>query len=364
MKPIRIGLIGCGWFAQAVHLPILTRLRQVKVVALAEANPERLEVAGRLVPAAARYASYEELIRTADAEAVVVDLPTHLHAEASISAMRQGLHVYLEKPLTSDLDEGLAIVRAWKQTGVIGMIGFNYRRNVLHQSVKACIRSGCLGQLVGVRSVFSAAFRPLPNWKSIRRGGGGALMELGSHHFDLFRFYFEQEAKSVTAELRSVRSEQDTAMVQLVFADDLQVQSFFALNTVDEDQIEVFGSQGKLSLDRYRSIHVKITPSGRSRSLLHPIGQIVKSFSSVPYLYRRLMAPWHEPSYRAALADFCEAVRAKTQTVPDLQDGYCSLEMVCAAEISARTRQPVFMNASKRESWSVKPPDGFPQKTE
>ncbi|HJT20591.1 MAG TPA: Gfo/Idh/MocA family oxidoreductase [Nitrospira sp.] len=345
MKRVRVALIGCGWFARAVHLPILTRLRHVEVVALAESDPERLEVAGRCAPMAERFGAYHDLLRKADAEAAIIDLPTSLHAQASIAAMQRGMHVYLEKPIATDLEAARAIVRVWRQAHVVGMIGFNYRRNALHQSVKAIVQVGTLGRLVGVRSVFSAAPRASPSWKSVRREGGGALMELGSHHFDLFRFCFGQEVRSVTAEVRSMRSEDDTAMVQLLLADGLQIQSWFALNTVDEDRLEILGDAAKLSVDRYRSICTRITTGDIWRSPFDRAAHILKACRSIPYLSRKLFTPWHEPSYRESVAYFLDSVRGRTHATPDLLDGYRSLEIVCAAEISARTRQAVSLDA-------------------
>ncbi len=274
-----------------------------------------------------------------------MDLPTSLHAEASIAAMQKGMHVYLEKPIATNLEEARAIVTVWKQTRVIGMIGFNYRRNALHQSVKAIVQAGTLGRLVGVRSVFSAAPRPSPNWKSLRREGGGALMELGSHHVDLFRFYFGQEMHSVTAALRSMRSEDDTAMVQFLLADGLQIQSWFSLNATDEDRVEIFGDTAKLMLDRYRSIRPRVTTGKVRDSPFDRATHVLKTFRSIPYLCRKVFAPWHEPSYRESLAAFADSVRTNSQAKPDLLDGYRSLEILCAAEMSARTGQAVSLNA-------------------
>ena len=341
MKPVRIGLIGCGWFAQAVHLPILARLPQAEVVAVAESDPERLRAAGRLAPAAVRYDNYQDLLRKAGADAAIICLPTSLHAEASIGAMRQGMHVYLEKPIATNLDQARAILNVWKQARVVGMIGFSHRRNALHRSAKASIQAGSLGRLVGVRSVFSASSRPLPDWKSALRTGGGALLELGSHHFDLVHFYFGQPVRTVYADLRSVRTEGDTAMVYLQLANGLQVQSCFSLCAIDEDRFEIFGEAARLSLNRYRSLRVRITQEGKKAAQLDQFIHAVRSLSCIPYLYKKLFAPWHEPSYQEALEVFLDAVRGKAASTPDLEDGYRSLEIVCAAERAAREGQPV-----------------------
>jgi myo-inositol 2-dehydrogenase / D-chiro-inositol 1-dehydrogenase len=346
MNPVRVGLIGCGWFAQAVHLPILTRLRQAQVVALAEADPERLRSAGRLAPAAVRYDNYHALLQEADIEATIICLPTSLHAEASIAAMRQGRHVYLEKPIATSLDEAGQIMKAWKEAEVVGMVGFNYRFNALHQAARMQIQAGRIGPLVGVRSVFSTPTRSMPAWKQTRSNGGGVLLDLASHHIDLVRFLFQQDVRMVYADIESRCTEHDTAMLHLRLADGLRVQSYFSLGAVDEDRFEIYGQAGKLTVDRYRSLDVEIVDAGGASSRLRRITRRLRSIRSVPYLFKKLQSPWHEPSYREALSRFVCATRGRDRASPDLLDGYRSLEVICAAEESAQTGRSVSPKSS------------------
>jgi len=346
MNPVRVGLIGCGWFAQAVHLPILTRLRQAQVVALAEADPERLRAAGRLAPAAVRYDNYHALLQEADIEATIICLPTSLHAEASIAAMRQGRHVYLEKPIATSLDEAGQIMKAWKEAEVVGMVGFNYRFNALHQAARMQIQAGRIGPLVGVRSVFSTPTRSMPAWKQTRSNGGGVLLDLASHHIDLVRFLFQQDVRMVYADIESRCTEHDTAMLHLRLADGLRVQSYFSLGAVDEDRFEIYGQAGKLTVDRYRSLDVEIVDAGGTSSCLRRITRRLRSIRSVPYLFKKLQSPWHEPSYREALSRFVCATRGRDRASPDLLDGYRSLEVICAAEESAQTGRSVSPKSS------------------
>lgn len=173
-KPLRVGVIGCGWFAQAVHLPILRRLREAELVALAEPDPSRREEASRCVPEALVYADYRDLLKMRDLDAVIVSVPTALHAEVASAAMQQGKHVYLEKPIATSLDEADKIMKVWKEAEVVGMVGFNYRFNALHQAARLQLQARRIGPLVGVRSVFSTPTRSMPFWKQTRLSGGGS----------------------------------------------------------------------------------------------------------------------------------------------------------------------------------------------
>lgn len=335
-KRIKVGLIGCGWFAQAVHLPILRRLPEVDLIALAEPDPNRRQEASHSIQAAQVYADYRDLLNMRDLDAVIVSVPTSLHAEVAIAAIQKGIHIYLEKPIATSMDEADKVIEAWKQAGVVGMIGFNYRFNALHIEARKQLQAKRLGSLVSVRSVFSTPVRTMPAWKHARSTGGGVLLDLASHHIDLVRFLFQQEVRTVSADIESRRTEHDTATVHLEIGDGLQVRSFFSLCAQDEDRFEICGHSGTLTVDRYRSLDVEIDDAGGTSSRLRRITRRLRSLRNIPYLLKKLQSPWHEPSYREALSRFVSAVRGGEGASPDLFDGYRSLQVICAAEESAR----------------------------
>jgi myo-inositol 2-dehydrogenase / D-chiro-inositol 1-dehydrogenase len=344
--PLRVGLIGCGWLAQAVHLPILRRLPETDVIALADPDPDQRQAAGRRVPAAGAYADYRDMLKMRSLEAVIVSVPTAFHAEVAIAAMQLGKHVYLEKPVATSLREADWIMSAWKRSGMIGMVGFNYRFNALHQAARMHLQAGRLGPLTGVRTVFTTPPRPMPAWKKTRSSGGGVLLDLASHHVDLVRFLFQQDVRLVYAEISSRCTEQDTAMLQLQLADGLRVESYFSLAAVDEDRFEIDGQAGKLTVDRYRSLDVDFADTGGAPSRLRRTTHRLRSFGNVRYLFKKLRSPWHEPSYRESLSRFVSAARGRDTAWPDLLEGYRSLEVICAAEESAQTGRSVSLRPS------------------
>lgn len=345
---LRVALVGCGRIAMAAHLPTLARAKDVELVALADSDPERLRAAARHAPRAALHGDWRALVESAGADAFVVCLPNALHAEAAIAALEKGGHVYLEKPLATNLAEGRAVVEAWRRAGTVGMIGFNYRFNKLYAAARRHVRSGKLGALVSARTVFSTTGAGATGWKRERARGGGALLDLGSHHVDLARFIFGGEVREVFAEIDSRRGEQDCAALQLRLSDGLTVQSLFSTCAVEEDRFEIYGDAGKLSLDRYLSLGVRVGEpmlgSVRLKQLRHTLGELRHS----AYLLEKLRAPANEPSYASALLAFVAAARGGAhhaenaeKVKPNLEDGYRSLAVVEAAEESARTRRAV-----------------------
>jgi myo-inositol 2-dehydrogenase/D-chiro-inositol 1-dehydrogenase len=341
MSALKVGLIGCGRIAQSVHLNVVDRLPGVALMALAEADDQRRTEASRRVPRARAFADYHELLEQPDVEAVLICLPNDLHAAAAAAAFAQGKHVYLEKPLATDLTEAERVLAAWQRSGQVGMIGFNYRFNPLFQAVRQQLQAGRLGELVGARSIFSTAARALPDWKQTRRNGGGVLLDLASHHIDLIHFFFEQSVCEVATSIRSQRSEDDTAVLQLRLADGLLIQSFFSLSAVEEDRFEIYGQGGKLAVDRYLSLDVEITGPTLERARWKRLAHGVRSLVHSPYALKKILSPANEPSYQAALTRFVEAIGGQQPARPDLSDGYRSLAVIEAAEESARAGKTV-----------------------
>jgi predicted dehydrogenase len=341
LRPVAVGLIGCGTIAQNVHLGLLARMPGVQMVALAETDAQRLEEAARQVPRARPCTDFAQLLALPDVEAVVVSLPNALHAEVAIAAMQAGKHVYVEKPLATNLADAREVVQVWRQTGVVGMVGFNYRCHLLHQAARQHLAAGALGQVTAVRTVFATAARARPAWKGRRDTGGGVLLDLASHHTDLVRFLFDQPIVAVSAQVRSQCSEADTATLELRLSDGVLVQSFFAYNAADEDRFEIYGTAGKLTVDRFLSLNVELSPPALALGRLTRLARGVRALVRSPYLLSSLRAPRAEPSFEVALTRFVSAVRSGRPERPDLDDGYRSLAILAAAEESARTGQVV-----------------------
>lgn len=343
---LKVGLIGCGRIAMRAHLVNLASMPDVELVAFAEPDPVRRNEAARLLRRASAFSTYEELLEKADVEAVVVCLPNVLHADAAMAAVNRGVHIYLEKPLATGSREALAVIEAWQRSRVIGMMGFNYRLNKLYQSVRAHICSGTLGNVVLVRSVFSTAPKQRPQTGVARESGGGILLDLASHHLDLIRYFFDQEVSEVFAEIHSGTSEDDSAMVQMRLADDIVVQSFFSASAVEEDAFEIYGDRGKLSVNRYRSLDVRITESTLRGFRLKGMQQSLRNLSHTPYVLKKMRSAANEPSYWVALRRFAAAVRSGEQVKPNFYDGYESLKIIEAAERSAETGCKVQMTSA------------------
>ena len=342
---MRVGLLGCGAVVRFCHLPALERIRDVRVVAAADPDPAALDRAcGIARRHLATYARADDLLAREDVDAVVISVPTHLHADVAVAAIAAGKHVYLEKPIAASAADARRVAEAAQAAGVVGAIGFNRRSHPLYEQARALLRSGRIGRVHAVQSVFAELAHDMPAWKRARCTGGGVLLDLASHHVDLVRWFLDDEVAEATASVASHVTEQDSAHVHLVMRGGATVQSFFSFRAELADSLEFFGERGTLRVDRHR---LRLTLSvarrfgyGARLSWVPPTSAIAAS------RLRRLVRPGEDPSYRRALRAFALAVRGGTATLPSLGDGVRSLDVVMAAEESARTGSSIRLATS------------------
>lgn len=342
-----MGILGCGNVALTVHLPILRKLDNVQIVALAEPNEELRAAALAQVPSISGVADWREVIENRDVDAVLIALPTGLHAEAAIAALSAGKHIYLEKPIAATLAESSRVIEAWRSSDCIAGMGFNYRYHPLISALRQQIQSRRVGQVVAVRCTFTVPDAKFPAWKLSRITGGGALLDLASHHIDLLRFVLGTEVQSVSARILSVQSEADTAILDLQLRGNVAGQLFASFRSVDENRIEIFGREGKLTVDCYRSVDVEYhgpRQGGAVQRIAHQSAAIARSALEMPY--RKLSGSNMQRSYQGALEAFLAAVVSRRQPQCDLNAGHASLAVIDAAERSSESGARVMLDRS------------------
>ncbi|MFQ6080412.1 MAG: DUF362 domain-containing protein [Candidatus Bathyarchaeia archaeon] len=109
---VKVGIVGCGRIATAVHLPLLRRNSAVKVTAAVDIDTIRLHETMERFRIEEGYADYRSMLERADIDAVFVCTPPETHSQIVMDSLNHGKHVFCERPLATTLKEGLAIKRA------------------------------------------------------------------------------------------------------------------------------------------------------------------------------------------------------------------------------------------------------------
>ena len=128
-KPLRVGLIGAGWYGKNDILRLI-QVASVEVVSICDVDKNMLAEAATLVSQRQQsgkkprtYTDYRQLLAEKDLDIVLIGSPDHWHALQAIEALQSGVHVYLQKPISVDVMEGEAILAAARQSGKVVQIG-------------------------------------------------------------------------------------------------------------------------------------------------------------------------------------------------------------------------------------------------
>lgn len=191
---LRAGLIGCGWIATA-HKKAYRRLaaesRQVEIQASVDIRPEQLQDLGDI----RTYTDIDEMLSAEQGKLDYVDicLPTYLHAETAVKAMKAGYNVLCEKPMARTYEQALWMCRTAEETGKTLMVGHCNR----FMSVIRAMREICLsGELGRMRSAdfFREGGNTEPlgykNWFRNGNLSGGAILDLHIHDVDIICWLF------------------------------------------------------------------------------------------------------------------------------------------------------------------------------
>ncbi len=191
-KKIRVGIIGCGWIAEA-HLKSYQKCEDVEIVALADIVPGKAKAFAEKYNAGDNihfYNSDKELVDNEKGlDAVSICTYNRQHAPCAVYALEHGVNVLLEKPMCVTLDEAVEICRAEKKSGKILSIGFQPRFDANMKMVKKVVESGELGQIyyiqtgggrrMGIPTPFGTSFIQEDT------AGLGALGDIGCYSLDM-----------------------------------------------------------------------------------------------------------------------------------------------------------------------------------
>ena len=192
-KKMRVGIIGCGWIAEA-HVKAYLNQPDVEIVAacdLIEGKAAALMNKFGVEGVKPDYANDREMLddESLALDAVSVCTYNRQHAEPTIYALNKGVNVLLEKPFTVTLDEAVEVMRAEKASGKVLSIGFQPRLDENMKMIKKIVESGELGDIYyiqtgggrrrGIPTPFGTTFI------EDETAGIGALGDIGCYSLDM-----------------------------------------------------------------------------------------------------------------------------------------------------------------------------------
>ena len=260
---VRWGIIGCGDVTRKRVAGAIQEEPRSELVSVCRRDQVKLDefVAEFSVPHGT--ASAEEMIASPDIDAVYIATPVNLHRPQTIAAAQAGKHVLVEKPMamsTTECDEMISVCR--EHNVKLGIAFYRPFYPVIHR-MRELFEAGEIGTVLSVSAVTATPFAIDPKedgyWRVIPEfGGGGALMDIGSHRLDLFLTLFgpivgtapDGNGSGVKAFCGTVAADYEADdLAHLIVQFESGVHGSLSCcfgSTVDPDEFAILGTKGRL----------------------------------------------------------------------------------------------------------------------
>jgi predicted dehydrogenase len=254
--PLRVGVIGCGRIAQE-HLTAYKKLADVELAGVADVVDRQAAIVAEQF-SCKPYADYRRMLESESIDAVSICTPPVTHAEVMLDAVRRGVHVLCEKPLTTQLSDAKRVLSAVQGTDLILMMASKFRfvSDVLKS--KAIIEAGILGKVVFFENAFCSHVDMRNRWNSKKAiAGGGVLFDNATHSVDIVRFLIGPIARVQTQHGIQIQDLEVEDTSRLCFQSDTGVLGTidvsWSLNKGGDTYISVVGSDGTLTIGWHKS---------------------------------------------------------------------------------------------------------------
>lgn len=332
-RRVRYAVVGLGHIAQVAILPAFAHAEEnSELVALFSDDAEKLAKLGRKyrVPHRFDYADFEEGLAAAEADAVYIALPNHLHREYTERAAAAGVHVLCEKPMAVTEQDCEAMIDACARSGVKLMIAYRLHFEEANLRAVEIVQSGRLGEPRLFNSVFTMTVKEGDIRLNPREEGGGTLYDIGIYCINAARYLFEAEpveveaftAKGSDPRFAAPGVDEMTGAV-LRFPDDRLATFVSSFGAADVSRLEVVGTEGRLVLEpayEYAgALRHELTVKGRTRTRTFP----------------------KRDQFAAELVYFSECVMTGEDPEPSGEEGLGDVRIIRALYESADRGRPI-----------------------
>jgi len=298
-RPLRVGVVGVGVMGSN-HARVFAGLPGAELVGVADPDRKQADFVARTLGCVA-VSDVNELLER-DVDAITIAAPTHLHRDIALTCIARGVHVMVEKPIASSVEEGREIINVARRAGLTLMVGHVERFNPAVEAIKEAIRGE------DILSIAITRVGPFPP----RMSNVGVVIDLAVHDIDLIRWFTESDIVEVQPQLSSAVAErEDIALLQFRTASGV-------LAHINTNWLTPFKARN-------------VTVATRGKYVMGDLltRQVTECFGFKPdgsYSMRHLPVGHDEP-LRAELIAFLDAVRTGNVPAVSGDEGVASLEI-------------------------------------
>ncbi|MBL7871660.1 MAG: Gfo/Idh/MocA family oxidoreductase [Cyclobacteriaceae bacterium] len=394
-KPYRVALIGTGWYGKS-DLFRLMQVAPVDVVALCDVDKNILHAAAALVKQRQKsgntprlYMDYRKMLSETKPDIVLIGTPDHWHALQTIEALKEGAHVYVQKPISVDVIEGEAMVAAARKYKRVVQVG-TQRKSTPHliDAKKNIVDAGLLGKISHVemccyysmRNTSNPPLEPIPDfldyemwtgpaplrpydgiphirwWRAFMEYGNGITGDMCVHMLDTVRWmlnlgwpnkitasggiYVQKEAKSNIADTQTATFEYPE--LNCVW----QHRSWGTPNNPEYPwSFTLYGEKGTLWGSTMKCDFIPVDEKEKKIHL-----DVVYEKEKYPEdLTEERIELNAAPATRLHMLDFLKAIEENGRPIADIEEGHISTASCILANLSMKTGRSLVYNPTLRE---------------
>lgn len=249
-RQYKLGIIGFGGMAFGHFKCHRDYDTNVKVKGVFDLDEHRMDVARENGLVA--YKSREELLSDMDIDIVLVATTNEVHKGICIDALRHGKHVICEKPVTMDSQELLEVMAVAEETGKVFTIDQNRRTNRDFVLMKRNVEAGMIGKPYVIESRVEGS-RGMPSgWRTIKRLGGGMMLDWGVHLIDQLMYMVDEKVISIYCKMFNIdyTDVEDNFRLTFTFESGLVAHIEVSTNNyITHPRWYVLGQNGTLQID-------------------------------------------------------------------------------------------------------------------
>tara|TARA_Y100001970_G_scaffold248895_1_gene318899 strand:+ start:99 stop:1238 length:1140 start_codon:yes stop_codon:yes gene_type:complete len=302
----------------------------------------------------------KEASREDGIEVVSIVTPNHMHAAPAIAFLKKGIHVICDKPLTSTIDDAMALYDVVENSDAHFFLTHNYSGYPVVREMKRLVKEGALGKIRVVKGMYMQGW--LANkeedsglkqaeWRTdpTRSGVAGAVGDIGSHTMHLLEFVSGHKLQSVAADLSTFvdgRKLDDDASILIRMNNDVKGSLWISQVAVGEENnfnISIYGEKGALHWAQENPNYAKLSKHGDLDQIITRGGPIHKDSS----MANVRIPPGHPEGYLEGFAqiytDAADVITDSDQSsqllkiIPNIHDGLHIMKFINAAVESSNS---------------------------
>ncbi len=246
-------VIGVGRMG-LTHLSILNNHPDVNFVAVCESSSFVRKNISKYMKIQT-FKDYRKMIDNMELDFVIIATPTGMHAEIAKYAVRNNLHIFVEKPFTLDAKQGCEVVNMLQGRNLVNQVGYVIRFNDVFVRIKKLLDCRAIGQLLTLKMEMNGRtlLKDAKNsWRSKKTEGGGCLYDFASHSIDLVNYLIGPPDEINGSVMQSIHSVDVEDAVCSTFLYKSKLRGNLLVNWSDPSyrkptyRMEILGKKGKI----------------------------------------------------------------------------------------------------------------------